>query len=229
MKHHLFQRLLDPGIIAIIRADSPDRLIPLAGALHEGGVMAMEITMTTPGALEAIAAIAGRFRAIPQDERPLIGAGSVLDPETARAALLAGATFLVTPTTSIPTIRLANRYGKPIISGAYTPTEALHAFEHGADAVKIFPAENLGPSYIRNLLAPMPHLPLIPTGGVTVENLATWMKAGSVAVGVGSALVGKALPDSREGDEGEEGAEWAGIRARAAAFVAAMKAARAAL
>lgn len=217
MKHHLLQRLqrlLDPGVIAIIRADSPDRLLPLTEALHEGGIMAMEITMTTPGALESIAAIAERFRAIPQERRPLIGVGSILDPETARAALLAGAEFLVTPTTSIPTIRLANRYGIPIISGAYTPTEALHAYEQGADCIKIFPAENLGPSYIKNLLAPMPQLPLIPTGGVTIENLDTWVKAGSVAVGVGSALFDKRLLSSED---------WPAVRARAEAFVAAMR------
>lgn len=220
MKHpilHRLQRLLDPGVIAIIRADSPARLLPLAEALYTGGVMAMEITMTTPGALETIAAIAECFRAIPQETRPLIGAGSILDPETARAALLAGAEFLVTPTTSVPTIRIANRYGTPIISGAYTPTEALHAYEQGADCIKIFPAENLGPSYIRNLLAPMPQLPLVPTGGVTIENLDTWVKAGSVAVGVGSALFDTRLLTSED---------WPAIRDRAAAFVAAMHQAR---
>lgn len=217
MKHHLLQRLLDPGVIAILRADSSAQLLSVAEALHEGGVTAMEVTMTTPGALEVVAAIAERFRAIAATVRPLIGVGSVLDPETCRAAILAGADFIVTPTLSVPTIRVANRYGKPIVSGAYTPTEALHAYENGADCIKIFPAENLGPGYIRNVLAPMPHLPLIPTGGITVENLDTWVKAGSVAVGIGSALVEKQWLTT---------GDWASIRTRAAAFVAAMKAAR---
>lgn len=211
-KPEIIRRLLDPGIIAIIRADSAEQLIEAARALLAGGVTAMEITMTTPQALEVITGVAAEF-----GNQVLIGAGSVLDPETCRATILAGAQFVVTPVTKPDVIRLANRYGKPIASGAFTPTEALHAHESGADFVKLFPADHAGPAYIRNLLAPLPMLQIIPTGGVTPETAGDFLRAGCVALGAGSTLVTKEILRTRD---------WPALRARAAEFVRAVRAAR---
>jgi 2-dehydro-3-deoxyphosphogluconate aldolase/(4S)-4-hydroxy-2-oxoglutarate aldolase len=211
-KPQIISRLLDPGIIAIIRADSSEQLVAAAGALLEGGVTAMEVTMTTPDALRVIADVIARF-----GDQVLMGVGSVLDPETARAAILAGAQFVVTPVTRPEVIQLCNRYSKPIASGAFTPTECLLAHESGADFVKLFPADQVGPTYIRNLLAPLPMLQIIPTGGVTPETAAAFLEAGSVALGAGSALVSKDI--LRRGD-------WAGLTARAVEFLGAVRAAR---
>jgi 2-dehydro-3-deoxyphosphogluconate aldolase/(4S)-4-hydroxy-2-oxoglutarate aldolase len=211
-KFEIVQRIVHPGIVAIMRADSPEHLVPAAGALLEGGVTAMEVTLTTPNALGAISGIASLY-----GERVLIGAGSVLDAESCRAAILAGAQFIVTPVLQPEVIRMGNRYGKPTICGAYTPTEALAALEAGADFVKIFPADDLGPKFIKNILAPMPQLPLIPTGGVTPETVESFIKAGSVALGIGSGLVSKAVL---------ERCDWATLSAAAAQYVAAVKKAR---
>jgi len=213
MKHRLISRLLDPGIIAIIRTDSPEGLVEAADALYAGGVTAMEITLTTPGALDVIREVTTRHR----ESGLLMGVGSVLDPESGRAALLAGAEFVVTPVFNEGVIRMANRYGKPVIVGACSPTEILHAIEMGADFAKVFPSEQLGPQYIKNILAPMPHLPLIPTGGITPENLHEWMAAGSVAVGIGTALVSRDILQTKD---------WPRLTERAAAMVRAMKQAR---
>lgn len=211
-KPHIIQRLLDPGIIAIIRADSSAQLLSVAEALLAGGVTAMEVTMTTPGALRVISEVTARF-----GERILMGVGSVLDPETCRAAILAGAQFVVTPVTRPEVIRVSNRYGKPIASGAFTPTECLLAHESGADFVKLFPAEFGGPKYIRTILAPLPMLQIIPTGGVTPETAQDFLDAGSVALGAGSSLVSKEVLANQD---------WAGLTRRAEQFVAAVKAAR---
>ncbi|MGV3533396.1 MAG: bifunctional 4-hydroxy-2-oxoglutarate aldolase/2-dehydro-3-deoxy-phosphogluconate aldolase [Chthoniobacteraceae bacterium] len=212
-KSEIVRRLLDPGIIAIMRADSSEQLVAVAEALVEGGVSAIEVTMTTPNALQVIGDVTARL-----GDRVLMGVGTVLDTETCRAAILAGAEFVVTPVTKPEVIRLANRYGKPIASGAFTPTEALLAYESGADFVKLFPADHAGPAYIRNLLAPLPMLQIVPTGGVSVETVGDFMRAGSVAVGAGSTLIPKdAL---KRGD-------MKAITARAQEFVAAMRAARA--
>jgi 2-dehydro-3-deoxyphosphogluconate aldolase/(4S)-4-hydroxy-2-oxoglutarate aldolase len=211
-KPEIIQRILHPGIVAIIRADSSEPLIPLAGALADGGVTTMEITMTTPNALQVISDAVKKF-----GDRILMGAGSVLDSETCRAAILAGAGFVVTPVTKAEVIRVCNRYGKPIISGAYSPTEALFGYESGADFIKIFPADQLGPAYIKNLLAPMPMLQIIPTGGVTVDTAASFIHAGCAALAAGSSLVGKDALQNRD---------WKKITAAAAAFVEAVKNAR---
>lgn len=213
MKHHLISRLLDPGIVAILRTDGPEGLANVCEAIYAGGVTAMEVTLTTPGALEVIREVTTRHRG----GNLLMGVGSVLDTESCRAALLAGAEFVVTPTFNEGVIRMCNRYGKPVIVGAYTPTEILHAIEMGADFAKVFPSEQLGPQYIKNVLAPMPHLPLIPTGGVTVENLHEWMAAGSAGVGIGSALVNRDILQKKD---------WPRLTERAAALVRAMKQAR---
>lgn len=208
-KNAIIRRLLDPGIIAIIRADSSDQLIECAEALYAGGVTAMEVTMTTPNALQVIGDVSARFGG-----KVLMGVGSVLDPETCRAAILAGAEFVVTPVTKPDVIRLANRYGKPIASGAYTPTEMLTAHESGADFIKLFPADFAGPGYVKAVLAPLPMLQIVPTGGVTPENAAEFLAAGCVGLGAGSSLVSKDILKKRD---------WATLRARAEAFVRAVK------
>lgn len=212
-KPEILSRLLSPGIIAILRADSSEHLLAVAEALLRGGVTAMEVTMTTPGALEIIGEVNRRFGA-----QILMGVGSVLDPETARLAILAGAQFVVTPVVRPEVIRVCNRYSKPIACGALTPTEALLAHDSGADFVKIFPADQFGPSYIRNILAPLPMLQVVPTGGVTPENAGDFLAAGSVALGVGSSLVSKSVLE--KGD-------WSELTRRAQRFVDAVQAARA--
>ena len=211
-KPEIIQRLLDPGIIAIIRADSSEQLLRAAEALLAGGVTAMEVTMTTPNALQVIGDVTAKF-----GDRVLMGVGSVLDAETARAALLAGAEFVVTPVTKLEVIRLCNRYGKPIASGAFTPTECFFAYESGADFVKLFPADQAGPAYIKNILAPLPMLQIIPTGGVTPATAGAFLQAGSVALGAGSALVSREILAKRD---------WKKLTALAGEFVEAVRAAK---
>jgi 2-dehydro-3-deoxyphosphogluconate aldolase/(4S)-4-hydroxy-2-oxoglutarate aldolase len=208
-KSAIIQRLLDPGVIAIIRADSSDQLIEAAGALLEGGVTEMEVTMTTPGALAVISAVAKKFA-----DKILIGVGTITDPITARAAVDAGAEFIVTPVTKPEVIAVANQLDIPIASGAFTPTECLLAHESGADFVKLFPADVGGPSYIKSLLAPLPMLRIIPTGGVTPESAAAFLQAGSVALGAGSSLVSKEILQNRD---------WPALTKRAADFIAAVR------
>ena len=203
------QRILNPGIIAILRSPTGAKLIDAAKAVLAGGVSAIEVTMTTPAALNIIR---DTKRAL--GDQIIMGAGSVLDTETCRSALLAGAEFIVTPAVRPEVIQLANRYGVPIICGAMTPTEALTAQELGADFIKLFPADNLGPGYVKSLLAPLPMLQIIPTGGVTPENTAAYLAAGAVAVGVGSQLVAPELI---------ENGDWPKMTKIAAKFVAAAK------
>ena len=169
--------------------------------------------MTTPNALQVITEVTARL-----GEHIVMGVGTVLDTETCRAAILAGAEFVVTPVTKPDVIRLCNRYGKPIASGAFTPTEALLSYESGADFVKLFPADQVGPTYIKNILAPLPMLQIIPTGGVSPETIGDFMRAGSVAVGAGSTLVSK---------EALKRGDFAAIKDRAKQFVDAIQAARA--
>ena len=211
-KPEILDRILNPGIVAIIRADSSDQLLDAAAALYEGGVTSMEVTMTTPNALQVIAEVSAKY-----GDKVLIGVGSVLDPETARAAILAGAEFVVTPVTRPEIIRLCNRYSKPIASGAFTATECLFAHESGADFVKLFPADQVGPTYIKNILAPLPMLRIIPTGGVSVDTAASFIKAGCVALAAGSSLVSKDILKNRD---------WKKLTDISAAFVAAVSAAR---
>jgi len=211
-KSEIIDRLLNPGIVAIIRADSSEQLIDAATALYEGGVTGMEVTMTTPNALQVIADVRKKF-----GDKVLIGVGSILDTETARMAILAGAEFVVTPVTRPDVIRLCNRYSKPIASGAYTPTECITAHESGSDFVKLFPADQVGPTYIKNILAPMPMLRIIPTGGVTIETAASFIKAGCVALAAGSSLVSKDVLKS---------GDWRKLTETASGFVAAIRAAR---
>ena len=212
-KPEILQRIIEPGIVAIIRADSSDQLLAVCEALLAGGISTIEVTMTTPNAIQVIGDVTAHF-----EGQILMGVGSVLDAETARVAMLAGAEFVVTPVTKVDVIRLCNRYGKPIISGAFTPTEALLGHESGADFIKLFPSDHVGAPYIKNLLAPMPMLQIIPTGGITPENVAAFIEAGAVALGVASSLVSGETIKKRD---------WKKLTQSAKQFVAAVKAARA--
>jgi 2-dehydro-3-deoxyphosphogluconate aldolase/(4S)-4-hydroxy-2-oxoglutarate aldolase len=185
-KHEITHRLLNPGVVAVIRADSPDQLLDAARAMAAGGVIAMEVTMTTPDAIDVIKAVTKAL-----GDQVLMGVGTVLDDITARLAILAGAQYVVTPVMRPEVIALCRRYGKPIVCGAVTPTEALAAHEAGADFVKLFPADTLGPAYIRALKAPLPQLQIIPTGGVTTQTAGDFIRAGCAAVAAGSSLISK--------------------------------------
>ena len=183
-KQQILGQILAQKVVAIVRLATAEAVVPTVEALHAGGVSTIEITMGTPGALRHIKRYADHASVV-------IGAGSVIDAETARAAIGAGAKFLVTPVSKASVIGTALRYQVPVFSGAFTPGEILQAVEWGADVVKVFPADALGISYFKAILAPMPHLPVMPTGGVTLDNAADWLAAGACALGVGSALTDK--------------------------------------
>jgi 2-dehydro-3-deoxyphosphogluconate aldolase/(4S)-4-hydroxy-2-oxoglutarate aldolase len=193
-KERTLHSLLEIGIVPIVRADSAEKALRAAQAICRGGLRALEVTMTVPKAIQVIEKVADEFGA-----EMLIGAGSVLDAETARACMLAGAEFFVTPALNPKTIEICRRYGKIVMPGALTPTEVLTAWEAGADLVKIFPCGNLGgPKYIKALKAPLPQVLMVPTGGVSLDNTAEFFKAGSSAVAVGSELCDKqAMADGR--------------------------------
>ncbi|ALC89429.1 2-dehydro-3-deoxyphosphogluconate aldolase [Bacillus sp. FJAT-18017] len=180
----LHSSLQETKMIAIIRGSKPEDVHSIAEALWEGGITVLEITLNSPGALEVIKQVSREM-----DGRSIVGAGTVLDPESARAALLAGAKFILSPTVDEGTIRMTKRYGAVSIPGAFTPTEILKAYEYGGDIVKVFPATTLGPSYVKDIHGPLPQIPLLPTGGIGLENVADFIKAGAVGVGLGSSLV----------------------------------------
>lgn len=206
------QRVLDTGIVSIIRAKSGEQLVNVAKALYEGGIDVIEVTFTVPGVLDIIAAVKKEL-----GSKILLGAGTVLDTETARAAILAGAEFIVTPTVNPEVIKLCNRYSKVIMPGGFTPTEVLTAWDAGADIVKVFPAEIGGPALLKAIAGPLPQVRLLPTGGVTLETLPSFIKAGACAVGLGSALVeAKAV----------ESGDMARIRSLAEQYVALLKKSR---
>ncbi len=186
-------QIVKTGVVAIMRAKSADQLLEAAEAIREGGVIAIEITMTTPGALEVIHQAVDKF-----GEDVLFGVGSVLDPETARSAILAGAQFVVSPTLNVKVIELCNRYSIPSIPGAYTPTELLTAWEAGASLVKVFPASVGGPAYIKAVRAPLPQIRLVAVGGVNLDTTADFIRSGVEVVGVGGELVNQKLLDARE-------------------------------
>ena len=183
-RSEIISLLIRPGIVAVVRTNHAAQVPAVCEALLAGGVQAIEITMTVPGALDAIREANRRH-----GDRALIGVGTVLDAETCRAALAAGAEFIVSPITRLELIGVAHAGGKPVMLGAYTPTEAQLAHEAGADFIKIFPADKLGPGYIKNLRAPLPHLRLVPTGGVDLQTAAAFLQAGCAALGVGSSLL----------------------------------------
>ena len=178
------QRVFDSCIVAVIRAESGDLLVDVAEALLAGGVDVMEVTFTVPRATRVLERVADKL-----GNRVLLGAGTVLDAETARIALLAGAEFIVAPNTNVEVIKVCKRYSKLVMPGALTPTEVVTAWEAGADIVKIFPSDVTGPKYLKALHGPLPHVRLMPTGGVNLETAAEFLKAGAYALGVGSSLV----------------------------------------
>ena len=184
-KQDVLRQIADLGLVPVVRAQSADEAMKVVDAIRAGGVTVLEITMTVPGALGAMEQVSKRF-----GNDVLLGAGTVLDPETARACMLAGARFVVTPTLNPATIEMCRRYSVPIMPGALTPTEVLAAWTAGADVVKVFPCGALGgASYIKSLKAPLPQIEMIPTGGVSVKTAADFIKAGSMALGVGADLV----------------------------------------
>jgi 2-dehydro-3-deoxyphosphogluconate aldolase/(4S)-4-hydroxy-2-oxoglutarate aldolase len=185
--------ILDTGVVAIMRAKSSDQLLEAADAVLAGGVQAIEVTMTTPGALDVISQATSKF-----SSEVLFGVGSVLDPETARAAILAGAQFVVCPTLNLKTVEICKRYSIPVVPGAFTPTEILTAWDAGADGVKVFPSSLGGPAYIKAVKAPLPQVRLVAVGGVNLKTTADFFRAGVDAVGVGSDLVNQALLDARD-------------------------------
>lgn len=203
------QRVLDGGIVAIIRATSGEQLVNVARALHEGGIDVIEVTFTVPNVLEILAAVRKDL-----GKKILLGAGTVLDPETCRAALLAGAEFIVSPSLNLDVIKLCKRYGKLVMPGAFTPTEIVTAWEAGADIVKLFPADCVGPNYLKALRGPLPQVRILPTGGVDLKTLPDFFNAGACAVGLGGQLVEKSAVES---------GNMARIRELAAQYVALVK------
>ena len=210
-KLDILHRITSVGLVAVVRAESADQAMRIADAVIAGGCPAIEVTFTVPGAHKVIEALAGRY----SHEELILGAGTVLDPETARIAILSGATYVVSPSLNVETVRLCNRYQVPIMPGAMTIREVIEAMEAGADIIKIFPGEAFGPGFLKAIKGPIPQAPLMPTGGVDVSNVAEWIKAGAVAVGAGSTLTG-----------GAKTGDYASITHRAKQFIAAIHAAR---
>jgi len=180
----ILKRILDGGIVAVVRADSGESLVKVVRALAEGGVTAAEITFTVPDAIDVIRQVRKEV-----GDAVVLGAGTVLDPETARVALLAGAEYIVAPTVNLEVIRLCRRYDKAVMPGALTPTEVLTAWEAGADIVKIFPADVGGPAYLKALRGPLPQVRVMPTGGVDLDTAESFLKAGACCLGIGGSLV----------------------------------------
>ena len=186
-KREIFTKIMDEGLIPVIRVASASEAIDVANAIKEGGVSLIEITMSVQGAIDVIKELTGKYK-----DEIIMGAGTVLDPETGRAALLAGAQFIVSPTLNLDLIQLAHRYSAVVVPGAMTPTEILTAWNAGADMVKVFPAAQLGgPAYIKALRGPLPQILLVPTGGVNLQNAGAFIQAGASALGAGGELVDK--------------------------------------
>src|SRR5260221_10838159 len=187
-KESQLKRVLDSGIVAVVRSPDSQQLVEVCRALADGGVTVVEITMSVPNALEVLQRVRQSL-----GDRILLGAGTILDPETARAVLLAGAEYIVAPTVNLDVIQLCQRYNKLVMPGAFTPTEILAAWEAGADIVKVFPAEVVGPAFFKAVRGPLPQIRLMSTGGVDLTTAAAFLKAGACCLGVGSQL---ALPEA---------------------------------
>ena len=210
-KLETLRRITDAGLVAVVRAESPEQAARVADAVLEGGCPAVEMTFTVPGAHRVIEALAARYK----PSELVLGAGTVLDPETARIAILSGASYVVSPSLNPETVRLCNRYQVPVMPGAMTVREVVEAMEAGADIVKLFPGEAFGPSIIRAIKGPLPQAPLMPTGGVDLSNVAEWIAAGAVAVGAGGSLTG-----------GAKTGDYAGVTRAARAFIEKIREAR---
>lgn len=187
-KEQLLTKLTDAGLVAVVRASNADEAVKISDACLEGGCPSIELTFTVPGAHRVIEALAAKY----QGGEMLLGAGTVLDSETARIAILSGANYIVSPGFDLETAKLCNRYRIPYMPGCVTITEVITAMEAGADIIKIFPADLFGPAIIKDIKGPLPQAKLMPTGGVTVDNVDQWIKAGAVAVGAGSSLTKRA-------------------------------------
>jgi len=184
-KREIISQIEETGLVPVVRASSADEAMRAIDAIKEGGISVLEITMTVPGAIKVIEAVAAK-----NDGSTVVGAGTVLDAETARVCMLSGAQFIVSPALNLDTIAICNRYSVPVMPGALTPTEVVTAWTAGADFVKVFPAGSVGgASYIKNLKGPLPHIKFIPTGGVSLKTAADFIKAGASALGVGTDLV----------------------------------------
>jgi len=183
-RHRAVGRIVEGGVVAVLRDVDADEVVPVARAVVEGGVRAVEVTADTPGAMDQVAAVAEDLGDV-----ALVGAGTVLDAETARAALLAGSAFVVSPSFHRDVVEVCNRYGAPVVPGVATPTEAVEAYAAGADLVKLFPAAALGPAYLAALQGPLSQIPVMPTGGIDAANAGAFVEAGAVAVGAGSSIV----------------------------------------
>jgi 2-dehydro-3-deoxyphosphogluconate aldolase/(4S)-4-hydroxy-2-oxoglutarate aldolase len=212
-KEQYVQQIADAGVIAVIRAPSKEVLVDIANALLAGGVPGIEVTMSTPKAIEGIELLADTL-----GDKCVVGVGTVLDAATAADAIHAGAQFVVSPAFDPDIVATTKRYGKISVPGAFTPTEIVRAWTAGADVVKVFPSTALGPQYFKDVLAPLPQIKLTPTGGVDVKNAGEWIKAGAVFVGAGSSLVSKDAMAKKD---------WATITANGKAFVDAIRTARA--
>ena len=206
-----FKRIMDTGIVAVVRADTPGRALEIAEAVRKGGVDIIEITLTVPGAMGVISELSKTYRG----GEILLGAGTVLDPETARIAILAGAEFIVSPAFNDAVVRLCNRYQKICMPGCMTVTEIITALEAGAGIIKFFPGNAFGPSIIKALKGPLPQAEFIPTGGVSLDNVQEWIKNGCIAVGVGGELTA-----------GAQKGDYAMVTETAKQFVSKIKAAR---
>ncbi|WLD94117.1 bifunctional 4-hydroxy-2-oxoglutarate aldolase/2-dehydro-3-deoxy-phosphogluconate aldolase [Alkalihalobacillus sp. AL-G] len=211
-KVELLQKIEDGGIIAVVRRVPENVVQQVAESLIEGGVTALEVTVDSPNVYRSIEKLANRL-----GDRALVGAGTVLDSESAWQAISAGAEFVFSPSLSEDIIRTALRYGKIAIPGVMTPTEMIRAMEWGADMVKLFPAGTLGPKYLKDVKGPFPHIPVIPTGGVNLDNIDSFIEAGAVAVGIGVSLV-----DTKDIESGN----FNKIRTNASLYVEAVKTAR---
>lgn len=187
------ETILESKIIAIIRNANPQDILPIVDSLYKGGISTIEITMNSPKALWAIEQITEKWQG-----KVMVGAGTVLDPESAKMAISAGASFILSPTVNKETIQLTKRYGAISIPGAFTPTEILHAYEQGGDIIKVFPA-SIGAAYIKDIKGPLSHIPLLPTGGVNLENVRDFMNVGAVGVGLGGSLVNANQSVTEEG------------------------------
>ena len=181
----VLNKIIDSGLVAIIRADVADDAARIAEACAKGGVAALEVTFTVPGAASIIETLSKEYKS-----EMVIGAGTVLDPETARIAILSGSQFVVSPALNPDTARLCNRYQIPHMPGTGTVKEVIDAMEAGAEIIKIFPSEGLGPGFVKAVRSPLPQAQLMPTGGVSLDNVADWIKAGCIAVGVSGHLTG---------------------------------------
>lgn len=218
-KLKLVQQIVDQGVVAVLRGETPDEVVEMAEQAIEGGIKVIEVTMTVPFALQAIEKLAKKYSSTTQDASKfaIIGVGTVLDPETARAAILSGSEFVVGPSLNPDTVTLCNRYRIPVMPGVMTIQEIQRALELGVDVVKLFPGNLYSPGMIKAIKGPLPQANIMPTGGVSLSNLGEWIKAGAVAVGIGSDLTADAV---KSGD-------YSLVAKKAAQYIEAYRAAKA--